>query len=232
MNTTNKYEILKNNTIVFEGKTLYQIRAVKDFGYVRKGQEGGYIEKEDNLSQTGECWVHYSCMAMDNASIRGNAILEEKCIARDNAFIQEDAYIYDGVEIKDEASISGKCVIRHGAVIEDKASVYGSAKVQCEAKIGGTAVITDDAFVEYCEINKGRINHQMFVNENFEDIMFFSFGSIINVTALKIQEEWLFNIDTAHRPLLTKSELINEISRYDKYYDEYKDVFLHTLTLF
>ena len=31
--------------------TLYQIEALKDFGNVKKGDKGGFIEKESNLSQ-------------------------------------------------------------------------------------------------------------------------------------------------------------------------------------
>ena len=55
-----KYEILmdKKNTIEFEGRTLYRIRALRDFNDVKKGNIGGYIESESNLSQEGDCWVY------------------------------------------------------------------------------------------------------------------------------------------------------------------------------
>ena len=36
---------------------LYQIRALKDFGNVKVGDLGGWIEKEANLSQQGNAWV-------------------------------------------------------------------------------------------------------------------------------------------------------------------------------
>ena len=49
-----KYEILKNEIIEHSGIKLYRIRALKDFGYIKKGDKGGYIEKETNLSQEGE----------------------------------------------------------------------------------------------------------------------------------------------------------------------------------
>lgn len=51
-----KYELTKNTKVV-DGKTLYQIRAIKDFGDVDKGDLGGWIEAEKNLSQEGNCWV-------------------------------------------------------------------------------------------------------------------------------------------------------------------------------
>lgn len=45
-----KYE-LTNETIFFNGLTLYRIRAIKDFSDVKAGDLGGWIEKEVNLSQ-------------------------------------------------------------------------------------------------------------------------------------------------------------------------------------
>lgn len=47
--------------------TLYRIMAVSDFSYVKAGEVGGFIEKEDNLSQDGESWVY------GNAKVYGNA---------------------------------------------------------------------------------------------------------------------------------------------------------------
>lgn len=38
-------------------RTLYSIRALRDFGDVKAGDFGGWIESEDNLSQAGDCWV-------------------------------------------------------------------------------------------------------------------------------------------------------------------------------
>ena len=43
-----KYELTANTKNVY-GKTLFQIRALKDFGDVQAGDLGGYIEKEENL---------------------------------------------------------------------------------------------------------------------------------------------------------------------------------------
>lgn len=38
---------LTNETIQREGRTLYRIKAVKDFGEVKAGDIGGYINPED-----------------------------------------------------------------------------------------------------------------------------------------------------------------------------------------
>ena len=52
-----KYELTEETFTVF-GKTLYRIRAVRDFGSVKTGEFGGYIEKEENLSHFDNAWVY------------------------------------------------------------------------------------------------------------------------------------------------------------------------------
>lgn len=52
-----KFE-LTNEVMELGGKTLYRIKALRDIGdSVQAGDLGGWIEKESNLSQKGECWV-------------------------------------------------------------------------------------------------------------------------------------------------------------------------------
>lgn len=41
-----KYRLLENDTITVGGRTLYRIEALRDFADVKKGDKGGYIEKE------------------------------------------------------------------------------------------------------------------------------------------------------------------------------------------
>ena len=63
-----KYK-LTEETIRVNGRTLYRVEALKDFGDVKKGIKGGYVEKEENLSQNGDCWVS------DDAKVYGDAIV-------------------------------------------------------------------------------------------------------------------------------------------------------------
>lgn len=67
-----KYE-LTTNTRTVAGRTLYQIRALASFGDVHAGDFGGYIEKEDNLSQAGTAWVYGNAQVYGNARVYGNA---------------------------------------------------------------------------------------------------------------------------------------------------------------
>ena len=74
-----KYEfvvqpVFKNNKCV----SLGIIKALKDFGDVKKGDIGGGIESFLNLSQFGDCWVYPDgkiygdSIAADNAKIYGS----------------------------------------------------------------------------------------------------------------------------------------------------------------
>ena len=62
-----KYE-LTDETIEVYGTALHRIKALKDFGNVKKGELGGYVESEHNLSQEGNCWV---CGNADYITIKG-----------------------------------------------------------------------------------------------------------------------------------------------------------------
>lgn len=67
-----KYKIT-NESIQHEGRTLYRIEALKDFSYIKAGWIGGFIEKPDNLSQEGDCWIFDNAKVFDNAQVSGDA---------------------------------------------------------------------------------------------------------------------------------------------------------------
>ena len=57
---TKKFEFTgetKTIQLAFRKVTLHRIRAVVDFGLIKTGDIGGWLEKEENLSQEGEAWV-------------------------------------------------------------------------------------------------------------------------------------------------------------------------------
>ena len=64
-----KFELTGNIKNHF-GITLYQIRALKDFDNISKGDLGGWVEKEENLSQDGLSWVYGNARVYGNAGYR------------------------------------------------------------------------------------------------------------------------------------------------------------------
>lgn len=62
-----KYELTTETKINAFGKKLFRIKALVSFGSVSAGEKGGWVEKEENLSQSGNALVR------DNAEVSGNA---------------------------------------------------------------------------------------------------------------------------------------------------------------
>ena len=70
MNT--KYEFTGEEKEVL-GRILKRIRAIKDFGDVKAGDIGGWIEKEENLSHKDSAWVYGNARAFGSAQVYGDA---------------------------------------------------------------------------------------------------------------------------------------------------------------
>ena len=144
-----KYK-LTDETINVNGKTLYRIKSLKDFGNVKKGDKGGFVEKESNLSQSGDCWVYDNAKVYNNAKvfdyadiygnaeIFGNAIVSGNARVYGNAKVYHYAMVYDDAEVCDNAIISGNAEVYHDA------AVYGNARVFGNAEICGKAEIAND----------------------------------------------------------------------------------------
>ena len=68
-----KYELLVDDTITFFGVQLFRIKALISFSEIEKGEVGGYIANEKNLSQSGNAWVYGNARVSGNAEVYGNA---------------------------------------------------------------------------------------------------------------------------------------------------------------
>ena len=97
-----KYE-LTTNTIVHNGRTLYQIKALKNFGIIREGDLGGYIESEKNLSQEGSAWVSDDAWVGDNAWVGDDARVSGNARVRDNAWVRGNARVRDNARVSRNA---------------------------------------------------------------------------------------------------------------------------------
>lgn len=135
-----KYE-MTNEVIEFEGRILHRIRALKDFGDVKKGDLGGFIGEEKNLSQEENAWVYNNAKVCDSAVITNNAII------KDNAKVCGCAMINDNAIVLDDAYVSGKVVMHGSAIIANSAKVEGCAKICDQAVIEGAATVKDDALI-------------------------------------------------------------------------------------
>ncbi|WP_375673902.1 hypothetical protein [Bartonella sp. TS82HLJMH] len=126
-----KYE-LTDETIEVGRKTLRRIRALRDLGDVKKGDLGGYIEKEDNLSHDGNCWVS------DDAKVYGYAKVYGDVIISCSNFTYEDDVNYGNVEIFGDAKVYDS------ARIYDAVKIFRNAEIRGLANIRGNTRIPQD----------------------------------------------------------------------------------------
>lgn len=158
-----KYKLTKE-TKTFQGLTLYRIKALRDFGDVKKGDKGGWVRHGANLSQDGLCWIYddaivcecaYVC---DDAKVRGNAIVSGAARISDNACVEDDASVSDGAEVRgharleDNVKISGHAHVIDYAVIKDDARIGGSAIIEGHARIGSNVHVSQGAHVDSVSI--------------------------------------------------------------------------------
>lgn len=76
-----KYKLMDEIITLGDGTVLHRIKALKSFDNVIKGDLGGWIEKEDNLSHTDNAWVYDNACVCDDARVYGNAkVYDNACI--------------------------------------------------------------------------------------------------------------------------------------------------------
>ena len=86
-----KFELTSEFVTNIFGKKLFRIRALVEFGNVKAGESGGYIEKEENLSQYGSAWVSGDARVYGNALVCGNALVSGDAQVYGNALVYDDA---------------------------------------------------------------------------------------------------------------------------------------------
>lgn len=131
-----KKYILTDETITLDsGVVLHRIKAIRSFKWVNVGDLGGWVEKEDNLSHNGDCWI------FGNARVYDNAIVFENAIIYGNATICDNACVYDNTIVRDNA------IVCDNARLYYNANVYGNARVFGDTKVSGNTRICDNAIV-------------------------------------------------------------------------------------
>ena len=101
-----KYELCLNDKITFLGRELFRIKSLISFATsngeeISEGDLGGYIEKEENLSQDGNAWVGGDAKVYGNAKVGGDAKVYG------NTWVYGDAKVYGNAEVYGYAKVYG-----------------------------------------------------------------------------------------------------------------------------
>lgn len=132
-----KYRLTGETKLWFD-RTLYRIRALIDIQKhgVKKGDLGGWVETEENLSQDGAAWIGGLASVYDAAQVCDGALVSGSALVYEAARISGLAQVCDG------AQVSGAAVVRETARVSGAALVSGSAVVSGSARVGGKAVVS------------------------------------------------------------------------------------------
>ena len=179
-----KYMILEDEAIKFEGRKLYRIQALKDFGDVEKGQKGGYIQSERNLSHEGNCWIYNNAKAMDNsmvtddatmfdnasmhdcATMRGHASMHNFASMHGNTSIHDHSRMYDRSSIHDYASMHNCASIHDYSRMHDHSMMHGRSRVHgnsilfhfvyLNANVKDAILESNNDFIEFNYVGKSK----------------------------------------------------------------------------
>lgn len=96
-----KFELTTESITNVAGKKLFRIKALVEFGNVKAGELGGYVEKEGNVSQNGNAWVYGDARVYGDAEVSGDARVYG------DAKVSGDAWVCGNAKVSDNAEVSG-----------------------------------------------------------------------------------------------------------------------------
>ena len=216
-----KYELVPETVTKFYSKSMYRIRALKDFSDVKKGNLGGYVESEENLSQTGNCWIYDGSIVglgakiVEDAVVKGYSNVIEHSRISNNAIVEKDSVIKGGSSIKFNSRVINSMVvgesfvafstINERSLIEQGSSIWYST-------IGSNVIVKNGAVIRFD------------VNSNEDYVVYkapFSYGR--SLTASTKADIWSCEpfMDTAEkfRAYLIEDEVLEEDDEYLRWYD-------------
>lgn len=157
-----KYELTDESIEINIGKnknpvTVYRIRALKDFNNVKAGDLGGYIESEQNLSQTGDCWIYGDAKVVGSSSVCDDAKVCDNAVAvnvkmSDQSVIDKNAVVLNAVmtkysQVTDNAYVNRRYRAKGYAEMHGVSCIKGNAVVKATIIMRNSSCIEGDAVV-------------------------------------------------------------------------------------
>ena len=139
-----KYE-LTTESKEYGGRKLFRIKALVSFGNVKKGELGGWIEKEQNLSHFGNAWVGGNACVYDKARVWEDAQVYDDAVVFGNVWISDKAQVCGHAKVHGDVWVCGNAFVCYSAQVCDNALVCGDAFVSNEAQVCGNARICGKA---------------------------------------------------------------------------------------
>ena len=93
-----KFELTSEFITNIFGTKLFRIKALIEFGNVKAGELGGFVEKEENLNHEGNAWVYGNARVYGNASVCDDARVYGNASVYGNARVCGDARVYGNAD--------------------------------------------------------------------------------------------------------------------------------------
>lgn len=148
INDSKKYELVPESIKHFYHRPMYRIRALKDFSDVKKGDLGGYVESEENLSHTGKCWIYDDSIVGLGSRVVGNAIVK------------------DASTVVRYSEISNNAIIEHGSFITQSSVVRNQSRIIDSIVSNGSYIIYKSTVNMGCLVIEGSIINNAVVGPN------------------------------------------------------------------
>lgn len=112
-----------------DGRKVYRIKALQDFGDVKEGDIGGYIESEANLSQRehDKAWVYDDSIVYGRGEVVNDGLVYKGAIVKDSR-VENDSRVSHNAEVTNSR-------ITNGSTVQDCKTFY--------AKIDNTTICHD-----------------------------------------------------------------------------------------
>lgn len=160
-----KYELTKEK--YYDSRVqavVYRIKALRDFGNVKKGDLGGFVANENNLSHANTCWIYDNAIVCgeskvcEGAEVRGAAVVCGTSTIWESTRIFENAYVYNSVirgsKIHGNASVNNAEVF-WGAEVKDRAIIRGG-HIDTDVVIADNATVYGDSHISGCGVTVGK----------------------------------------------------------------------------
>ena len=158
-----KFELTSEFITNISGTKLFRIKALVEFGNIKAGELGGYIEKEENLDQDGNAWVFGNARVCGNAEVYGDAVV---C---GNAWVYGDARVCGNAEVYGDAVVCGNAWVygdadyayAHGFGSEYRTTTFfrlrnGDVGVRCGCFYGTLQEFRDKVRATHKETKKAK----------------------------------------------------------------------------
>ena len=103
-----KFELLFDDTIEVFGRKLFRVKAKINSGTVEAGELGGYIEKEENLSENGDAWVSGNARVYGDARVSGDAVVSGDAMVSGDAWVYGDAWVTGNARVSGDAEVKSQ----------------------------------------------------------------------------------------------------------------------------